>query len=426
MADVYVENGILAPKKQGFKALIVRGKEDLTVLGAERIAQIARDGLPVIFSGGTPSNLVSFNASGTIYVRELLQGIRELDNVHEVAADSQLADVVASLGIRPRSEPRTSTSTWWTVWTHNEELEEDYIYIYHAPDWPGTATGEGTIEFESTGVPYLLNAWSGEETPIYNYTQTDSTTIIWLRLVPEQTAIIAFKNKETHTPLHVIATSHDVIGIAQSAKKELEAHVGYRAGGCYASVKTSDGKRHAVKPTSARPFELRDWTLTVEHWDPPTDFYDIETIAIKHNTTHQLPYLTAWKNINGLENVSGLGFYTATFNWPPSNDSTGALISFGTVVHTLDVSVNGQVLLALDVKAATADITKYLVPGQNTVSAVVSTTLANVLLPRWDDLLTSGAKPEGLFGGSTRPSSLADYGLLNPVIITPYNSVVVG
>ncbi len=47
LPNAYVKNGILAPDSQSFRALIVRGTDAMTVLGAERIAQIARDGLPV-------------------------------------------------------------------------------------------------------------------------------------------------------------------------------------------------------------------------------------------------------------------------------------------------------------------------------------------------------------------------------------------
>ncbi|KAH8897356.1 secreted protein [Thozetella sp. PMI_491] len=419
LPEAYVSNGVLGPNAQSFKALVVRGTDQLTVLGAERISQLAHDGLPVIFSGGIPSYLASYNESGAAYAKQALESIRSLSNVHEVD-DTAIAGVVASLGIQPLTSVKAN-STWWTVWRHNPDADEDYIYIYHNPSWPGTASSEGTIEFKSTGVPYFYNVWTGEQTPIMTYTQSDSTTTIFFRLGPEQTTVVAFRNKEKSS-LHAVATSRTILGVFQSGNS-LEAHVGYSTRSCYGFVTTSDDKKHPVKPTSAKPFELLNWTLTAEHWDPPSNFMDISPVADKHNTTHQLSRLVSWQQIDGLQHVSGLGYYETSFQWPPTNDSSGAIISFGRVVHTLSVSINGHVLPALDVIDASRDITQYLVQGENKVEAIVSTTLANVLSPIWDDLRSSGSPPMGLFGAPTQPSGTADYGLLDPVVVTPYNSV---
>jgi hypothetical protein len=72
---------------------------------------------------------------------------------------------------------------------------------------------------------------------------------------------------------------------------------------------------------------------------------------------------------------------------------------------------------------ARADITPYLKRGKNTVEAVVSTTLANMLTPIWSDLRVAGGPPTGLFGSSTTPPGNADYGILQQVTVTPYRSI---
>ncbi len=95
------------------------------------------------------------------------------------------------------------------------------------------------------------------------------------------------------------------------------------------------------------------------------------------------------------------------------------------MVHTLQVSINGKVIPTLDVTDATGDITPFLVAGTNTVEAVVSTPLGNVLQPIWETLLVSGTPPTGVFGSPTAPSGTTDYGLLYPVVITPYDIVAV-
>ncbi len=39
---------------------------------------------------------------------------------------------------------------------------------------------------------------------------------------------------------------------------------------------------------------LSNWTLVAEHWEAPSDLSDAATVAVKHNTTHQLTSLVLW------------------------------------------------------------------------------------------------------------------------------------
>lgn len=402
--------------------MIVRGNDTLTVPGATRIADLARDGLPIIFSGGVPSYLASYNASGAEYVNKTLEDIRDLKNVHEVPYDN-LAESIASLGIEPLTKV-TADATWYTYWRINTAKSEDYVFVYNdSPTGiPEEAEySEGTVEFRSIGKPYLLDPWSGTETPILNYTQTETTTTIFFRFATNQDAIVAFKNKEQSTR-HAVATSPNVVAITGSCSA-LAAHVIYTTDNATSHVETSDGNKHSVKATSKKAFEIENWILTVEHWDPPDDLSDIDTVAVKHNTTHELSSITSWQNIDGLQGVSGRGYYAANLTWSPSDDVSGAIISFGPIMHTIRVIINGQTIPTLDTTSAKADITKYLVEGTNKVEVIVATTLSNVLAPIWDQLRVSGVAPTGLDGSSGQPSGDTDYGLLYPVVVTPYLSV---
>jgi hypothetical protein len=66
------------------------------------------------------------------------------------------------------------------------------------------------------------------------------------------------------------------------------------------------------------PLKLSNWNLTAEHSERPSDMYNASTIAQKGNTTHTLSTPTSWLKIPGLENTSGVGYYTTTFTWTPS------------------------------------------------------------------------------------------------------------
>ena len=382
----------------------------MTVSGVERISEIAHTGFPVIFSGGIPSYLASYNASGSAYINATLKSLTSLSNVHVVHYEG-LAATISSLRIRPATIIQAS-NTWYTYW--RTDGLTDYVFVYNdAFGSPlGSGTSQGTVEFQSTGTPYLFDAWTGAQTPISNYTQSNNSTTIYFELAGNQAVIVAFKNNECAAE-HVVSASPGVISFTTRGSAVV-ANVGNHASTCV----TSDGRSHSLAASSATPITLSNWTLVVEHWDPPSDLTDIETVAIKSNTTHSLPTLTSWQDIVGLQNVSGRGYYSTSFNLNPDPQG-GAIIDFGAVVHTIRVSINGHVLPPLDTTWARADITPYLVKGENKVEAVVATTLVNRLIPIWTSLRASGVGP--LLG----PPTSQDYGLLFDVVITPYKSTVV-
>jgi hypothetical protein len=405
-----VQDGILAPERQAFKALIIRANDSMTVPGVQRIADIAHTGFPIIFSGGLPSYLISYNASGSAYVNTTLNSLTSLSNVHVVSYDG-LAATVSSLGIKPATLV-TADNIWYTYWRSNGST--DYVFVYNdafsSPLRGGSS--QGTVEFQTTGKPYLLDAWTGAQTPIQNYTQSATSTTIYFELAGNQAVIVAFENKES-AGVYVTKASPGVLSFATNGSSVVA-----NVGGTAATCDTSDGMSHTLAASTVSPITLSNWSLIVEHWNPPSNLSDIETVAVKSNTTHSLPTLDSWQSIAGLQNVSGRGYYSTSFNLDVGNNG-GAIIDFGAIVHTVSVSVNGHALPPLDTTWARADITPYLVSGENTVEAVVSTTLVNQLIPIWSDLRASGVAP------TPGPPLQQDYGLLFDVVVTPYVSTVV-
>lgn len=418
LPSAVVKSQILAPDKQAFKALIIRANDSMTVEGVQKIVEYANEGLPIVISGGIPNYLAGFNASGVAYMKEALSSITTLENVHMVPYQ-ELSSVISSLGITPLTKV-SADRIWYTYWRTDDEKARDYVFVYNDAFGVrfGGGSSQGTVEFQSTGVPYLYDAWTGTQTPVLNYTRSNSSITIFFELAGNQSAIVAFHNNETAQGTVVTSTSPDVLSIEQGANSSgLTVHVGPGSGG--ASCQTSDGRVHQLPSPSAGIMTLDNWTLTVEHWDPPSDIYDIETVASKTNTTHPLSNLTSWGQIAGanLENVSGRGYYTTSFTWTPSANVSGALIDLGVIVHTVRVAINGHVLPPLDVTWAKADIGQYLVQGENEVEVVTTTTLINRIIPIWRELETSGL-PAILPAPATQ-----DYGLLFDVKLIPYRAV---
>jgi hypothetical protein len=344
--------------------------------------------------------------------------------------------MLASVGILPATKVSANNGAWYTVWRSDNKTNEDYVFIYNdAMEYPvGEGFSKAVIEFNSTGFPYEFDAWTGEKKPILTYTQSSNSTSIPLTLAGNQSTIVAFLanplNSSSYPKTHLTKVTKNILDVAATNNGSIMLKVGgLSPNSSDPSFYTSpDGVKHTVTPVSASPISLTGWTLTVEHWDPPSNLSDIEGGAVRYNTTHSLPYIVPWQEIPGVQNVSGRGYYSASFQWPPPSDyiapATGAIIDFGPVVHTLQATINGHPLPPLDVTAAKADIGALLVPGKNVVEAVVSTPLGNVLRPIWDQLQTSGTGPTDPEAGGPPPPA-GNYGLVREVVVTPYREVVV-
>ena len=151
------------------------------------------------------------------------------------------------------------------------------------------------------------------------------------------------------------------------------------------------------------------WTLEVEDWTPGATAWQTE----KTVRTVELSTLTAWTNIPGLQDVSGIGRYTTTFDLPASwTDGAGAELELGTLFDIVRVTVNGDRVEPTSPLVSRIDLGTRLRPGTNTLSIEMPTTLFNRLRT------TNPA----IFGASARQA----YGLVGPVSIKPYREVVVG
>jgi len=110
-----------------------------------------------------------------------------------------------------------------------------------------------------------------------------------------------------------------------------------------------------------------------------------------------------WLTIPGLANKSGIGTYTTTLNVGPAwTGGTGAYLDLGEVHGLARVIVNGQRLPTLNqLDPSKIDLGGFLRPGRNTITVRLSTLLGNAAYP-------------------TSPFGEKSYGLLGPVVLTPY------
>ncbi|KAI7630515.1 hypothetical protein KC343_g4583 [Hortaea werneckii] len=431
-----VVEGVLAPDAQGFKAMVVRANDSLTIDGVKKLVEFAHDGLPVILAGGVPETYVG--TYDPIELRESRRSLQEaatsLYNVH-VIDDYLVASTLSSIGILPRTQIKSvspKNATWFTNWRSSEDC--DYVYIYNdAIKLPqGEGAAKATIEFDSKGIPYEYDAWTGQQTPFGGVTSPDDNngTTLSLNLAGNQTTIIAFHHsKHSEPPNH--GGRHD----GHISHAEQIPH----------PCPTSSADQSIVP---AQSLTLTNWTLVVEHWDPPADLYNITAGAAKHNTTHHLPALISWQEIPGLQNVSGRGYYSTSFVWPQPKPTTSqpqprhaqpppekVLLDFGWIPNTATATLNSRPLPPLDpTLPRILDISPWLLPphpdshdqenGQeqprlHRLEIIAGTPLGNALLPIFSQLETSGEGPASE-DATTVPPPRGRYGLDSQVRVVGY------
>lgn len=340
----------------------------------EKLTEYAHQGLPIIISGGTPFNLSGYNASGSTYVKEALAALTELDNVHEVPAEN-LSASLTSLGLAPRTKV-DADRIWYTYWREDEKAEKTYVFVYNDA-WEsefGLGSSNGSVTFQTTGVPYFYDAWTGAIEAIHEYQQTDKSTIIPLALAGNQSTIIGFhhgESKDSDTPPNWHSNDNN---------------------------NNNNNKRNPPsKPTKPNLLPLTSWNLKIESWTAPEELTTTgdQIVASKKNLTetYTLPALLPWNEISeSLTNTSGRGFYTTTFTWPPADcdPNNKPLLHLGPLSNTARAHLNSHPLPPLDPTNALVDISPYLLEGENELSVVVATTLGNALRPLWGQLRSSG------------------------------------
>jgi len=155
------------------------------------------------------------------------------------------------------------------------------------------------------------------------------------------------------------------------------------------------------------------WNLAAEDWKAAnpwaTTFGASATQTTKDQVSVTLSGLKPWRQIPELVNASGIGLYTTTFSLPESwSADNGAIIDLGTVVDTFTLSVNG-IAVPVDQTTSRVDLRDQLKAGENTLSVRIATTLVN-RLATYDTAVNNRGHYQ-------------NYGLLGPVVVSPYASV---
>lgn len=402
----------------------------MTLAGVHHIQSYAVSGLPILFSGGLPGVYATANGNETATTKVRLAQLLTSANVYTVR-EGGVSEKLASLGLSPRIQVQTD-GKWLTTWREDASSGVDYALIFgDSNSSSGYITVTGPAKDK---VPYFMNAWTGGQEPAFAYNVTNSGLKLPVTLKGNQTLIIAFfprgPSKSGAPKIHAVEAPLSVIGSTFDKIEGWAAQVtSQRSNAIPERLLLSNGREVELPQSEkiAGVFNLTKWNLVAEHWEAPADLYDAKTIARKYNTTHALSALVSWSTIPTLTNTSGLGYYSTSFQWPPANagngrPADGAYIVFPSILHAIQVSINGHRIPPLDYTDARADISQYLKKGNNDVLAVVPTTMWNYIRSILSDIRDQGHHPGLLTMGLAVPGILEN-GLIEEVSIIPFANV---
>jgi hypothetical protein len=457
--DAVLKNGRLFSNGPAYKAIVLNaGRAYNTVLGtrgsgmiplasARKILELAKGGLPVLVIGDAPSRTLDYgtyeDGKGDKAVQEAMAELLSLGNVVQVKTEADAVDGLARLGVTPDAQFQDDTLNLSSF--HRATDDADFYFLFnrtHSFTLSGepfaasnlntdeAETLETTISFNGNGVPYLLDAWTGNITPIAEYTREGDRCSIQVKLGPSDTRIIALAGENFSGGVdagHVEENNTRATVVYRDG--ELVAYAG--AVGSY-SFTTDDGKQaSAMIETVPEKINLSDWTLRIESWEP-NDAYKAGDLGsdnanvyeiVKKKTdidgdgeadTYTLKDLKPWKEIDpALQGVSGVGYYETSVMLPTDWDgeNAGYVLDLGSTCEIFQVYVNGR-KVDFNQFYPSADITEYLKLGLNVIRVEVASTIFNAA-KKWN---------QGILNDRDREGYWESYGLLGPVTLVPYGS----
>ena len=410
----------LQPDGVAYQAIIVY-QETIEKTAAEKLLQIARDGLPVVFvnnidetvtlngekyHNGAAGSRSKFAADSDEEVKAITDQIKALDNAAVAETPAEALAVLRSLGVTPRvafSEPNDKILT---VSRNDREnnIYYTYAYSYKAAVNKGEDPFTFTLELKGEGVPYELDDWTGKVTKIGRYEIRDGRTCVDVTLQPGESTIIVL----------------DLNG----AEEETVLYTGEEV-------------RTTVKVPE--PITLDRFDITIEDWNAGEKRVNTEE-KFGHTTTEvyyetkktKLVFknstLIPWKDLPAseeqleslgyqgarMQDVSGVGRYEAAFNIPEDwKDDIGAYLQLENAGGaSVALYVNGRKAKGVNTRTLKVDISDLIHPGENTICIEVATSLYNRLVQR--DYYS--------FLGEDLDLEPFDYGLTGSVSVIPYSA----
>jgi len=333
---IELDGNCIFPKGPAYKALIIYRQKLLPAEVIGKLLRLAKNGFPIVFCEGIPKEAAFF---GNGDIRENMEKLLLQKNVRVCNAAEQLPAILRELGAEPDVSYEKTTKV---LNVHRRAEEADYVYFYAYADadtFPELENAEKIqfrTEIRAEGKPYFMDPWNGniKEIP---YEKTEKGISLTLELAPNDSCILAVAHE---------STKGEVLETAAVQKKE----------SC---------------------LELKNWTLEVESWTAGKTAFETEKKVIR---TVELEEPVYWTRLEGMESVSGIGYYKTEFNlgehWKPG---TGATLFLPDIEDSYILKVNGVEVMANQIDPM-IEIGEWLRPGKNQLEIAVTSTLLNAVI----------------------------------------------
>ena len=328
-----VEDGRLIMGEAAFECLILYREPALPIAVAEKLDEITRQGVPVLFVGTVPAKQPGYLDSDR-------QDRRVEDLMASVASDSSLCsdhkaviDHLAELEIQPEvSYPQPQPDLGFIHKIDRDNGEEYYFFRNRKDEDKVTKIAVRAGE----RVPVQIDLWSGEVSRMDDYSRQGEFTELPLVLGPYESTLIGLLDPKaakglapaaTPIPDEALTTVAEITGFAFSAERRWPT-----------------GRTEPVARTMDK--------------------------------------LEDWRSILGLEDVSSKGTYRTTFSLPAEALTEGKRIFlvFERVCDAVEINVNGEQLPPLIVSPWRCEITSCAKDGENELEMIVTPTLRNQLV----------------------------------------------
>ena len=414
LRGVGVKDGILNPDGPAYQAMVLTpdffgsNTAEINLQGAQQILGFATAGLPTVVLGDWSAPVSTGHVAPKLdaQIAATIAELLKQPTVVNVSTDDQIPGALAQLGVTSRvTYPPSNLKTM-----HRVDGKTDIYYVANTKHAvkdhlvPVNETVWLTAQ-DRSAVPYMLDPWTGKISRVAQFNRNGNQVGLQVRLNPGGTTIVVLAApgwSGERGAAQVTATDADAV---YTDGTQITARAS-RSGTYTATLADGTVLKTKIGQVPA-PITLDSWTLAAEDWQPGAT--PIETRKPIVNVA--LDSLQPWTGIPQLENSSGVGHYQTTLTLPPNWDQhLGATLSLGAVTDTFRIWVNGHQVPPAGLFSDAIDLYGLLLSGKNTIEVEVATTLFNRLRVVTPQIY-----------GTESPQA---YGLMGPVLLTPYGQAI--
>ncbi|KAI1415147.1 hypothetical protein F5Y13DRAFT_178211 [Hypoxylon sp. FL1857] len=417
-----VENGILAPRGPAYKGIVFNNQTKLTVEAAKQMKKFAEAGLPIFIVGKAEFHSTGNQGKDTAIVNSTMEEVIAMKrNVFVLSQAAELPAALIAAKVRPRAQFTDGDVNWYSFWRNTEDAE--HVFLYN----DGNETRTANVSFEGTAsrIPYVLDAWTGDVTPLLLYSLDGPNMNVPVTLVPNQTAVIAFVSNSYSLAPQPAAVATAIGGGIEALRYTHAASrsgmLAYLSSGP-SSIHLSNNKTLNLTGGPPPPLRLPVWNITVNDWQSTEDRYSMDTAVKSHHYKDR--ELVAWKELDPetLTNTSGTADYSVEFDMPSTRSPQqrlGGRIHLGPIKDSIRVWMNGNRLPPVDLTSSpdiVVDITDHLAAaGQsNKLRVELVSTLYNRVRAEKDMIWTFGIPASLANNAYFEENPPRDYGLVGP------------